>query len=212
MNFKNIVICFLPIVLISCTSQPESPPAIEPPLSISTFIYNETTNTYVCTLLEKNMVYELDASGGGGMTNINLLLSCEGGSAKIISEDHEIQLSMGNSAIIFRGDRKNRTYGYEFEIMNEGYISAIPYGSALGVFDFSTTDLSVDMEKRKNGYLGKEYILDIYGYELGHQVVHAELTFTQLEDPDFPDSNKSGRFSIEMTAYEYSDRYKMMLE
>ena len=206
------LIFLLSLFLCSCAHQDKISSEVDPPLTISAFIYDGTIEKYVLTPLEEGVVYDNISNSAGEMLNINLHLLCEGGSIRIVSEDHEVQLSIGDGAEIFRSTQDERLFGYDFEIINEGYVAVIPYGSAKGEFNFVTSELSKDMDKTKSGYLGKEYRLIVYGYELGHQVVKAELLFTQLEDPNFSDTDMSGRFSIEMTSYEYSYRYKLMLE
>lgn len=204
---KRLICLFLfTIFLSSCMGQSDTTAVVEPPVTISAFMYNETAKKYVLTPIEPYIVYELAPMGTYGK-NINLYFSCEGGSVRVLSEDEEVQLSMGNGAGLYVS-MENRNYGYEMEIVNAGYIAANPWGSGRGERMVS----SEDYDKMDIGYFGKEYYLKVIGYELDRPVVTMELTLTQLEDEDSYDGKSSAYFSLEITSVAYSDRYQMMLE
>lgn len=195
------------LFLFSCTSIFEATAAVEPPLTISAFIYNESLEDYTLTPLETGIVYELAPMGWNGISNINLHFACEGGSARLISEDEEVQLSIGNGGELYLTN-KNRQYGYDIEINNSGYLAASPWGCGRGERMFTQEDIP----KMHTGYTGREYYLKVIGYELDRPVVTMELTLTQLESEDSYDGKSSGYFSLEITSVAYSDRYQMMLE
>ncbi len=204
---RFIYLFFTTLFLSSCMGQSDTTTAVEPPLTISAFVYNESLEDYTLTPLEAGIVYELAPIGWDGLENINLHFACEGGSVRVLSEDEEVQLSMGNGGL-FRDHREDRNYGYEMEITNTGYIAAYPYGCGSGhcILAFE------DVDKKNAGYFGKEYYLKVIGYELDCPVVTMELTLTQLEDEDSYDGKSSAYFSLEITSVAYSDRYQMMLE
>lgn len=200
--------CFVCLFLItvflsSCMGQSDITTAVEPPVTISAYVYNDESDDYSLTPLESGVVYALDPIGNA----IELYFSCEGGSVRLISEDEEVQLSMGNGGELYLTN-KNRQYGYDMKIINSGYIAANPWGSGAGEHMFTQEDIP----KMNAGYFGKEYYLKVIGYELDRPVVTMELTLTQLESEDSYDGKSSAYFSIEITSVAYSDRYQMMLE
>lgn len=205
---RFLCLFLLTIFLFSCTNVFDTTAVVvEPPLTISAFIYNESLEDYTLTPLEAGIVYELAPIGWDGLENINLHFACEGGSVRVLSEDEEVQLSMGNGAGLYVS-RENRNYGYEMEIVNAGYIAASPWGCGRGERMFTQEDIP----KMDTGYFGKEYYLKVIGYELDRPVVTMELTLTQLESEDSYDGKSSAYFSLEITSVAYSDRYQMMLE
>lgn len=130
---KRFICLFLfALFLSSCMGQSDTDLVVEPPMTISAFIYNEALEDYTLTPLEAGIVYELAPIGWDGLENINLHFACEGGSVRVLSEDEEVQLSMGNGGGLFRDHREARNYGYEMEITNTGYIAAYPYGCGRG--------------------------------------------------------------------------------
>lgn len=200
---RFICLFLLTIFLSSCMGQSDTTTAVEPPVTISAYVYNDESDDYSLTPLESGVVYALDPIGNA----IELYFSCEGGSVRLISEDEEVQLSMGNGGELYLTN-KNRQYGYDMKINNSGYIAANPWGSGAGEHMFTQEDIP----KMNAGYFGKEYYLKVIGYELDRPVVTMELTLTQLEDEDSYDGKSSAYFSIEITSVAYSDRYQMMLE
>lgn len=201
---KRFICLFLfTIFLSSCMGQSDTAVVVEPPVTISAYVYDEASDDYPLTPLESGVVYALKPIGKA----INLHFACEGGSVRVLSEDEEVQLSMSNGAGLYVS-MENRNYGYEMEIVNAGYIAANPWGSGRGERMVS----SEDYNKMDIGYFGKEYYLKVIGYELDRPVVTMELTLTQLEDEDSYDGKSSAYFSIEITSVAYSDRYQMMLE
>lgn len=200
---RFICLFLLTIFLSSCMGQSDTTTAVEPPVTISAYVYNDESDDYSLTPLESGVVYALDPIGNA----IELYFSCEGGSVRLISEDEEVQLSMGNGGELYLTN-KNRQYGYDMKINNSGYIAANPWGSGAGEHMFTQEDIP----KMNAGYFGKEYYLKVIGYELDRPVVTMELTLTQLEDEDSYDGKSSAYFSLEITSVAYSDRYQMMLE
>lgn len=146
------------------------------------------------------------------LCNLNIYFEFEGGLIEIISEDKDIQLSIGELlepwTSLYVGD--SRTYGWNISIANKGFIAALPLGSGYGSSNWAQED-----KIPVNGYIGREYYLTVNAYGLDSDkapVVKAKLKLVQLEDKqEINRSEKTSRmFSIELVSYEYSDMYKMM--
>ncbi len=193
----------LTIFLSSCMGQSDTDLVVEPPMTISAYVYDAASDDYSLTPLESGVVYTLEPIGNA----IELYFSCEGGSVRLISEDEEVQLSIGNGGGLYLTN-ENRQYGYDIEINNSGYIAANPWGSGAGEHMYTQEDIP----KMNKGYFGREYYLKVIGYELDRPVVTMALTLTQLEDEYSGDGKSSANFSMEITSVAYSDRYQMMLE
>lgn len=233
---KIIVVLFTIIILLnfsSCTSGDVNY-SIKDALKISTwlfdesigedyFVYDEATKQYKYNTkeelysleqLEINEVRLLPPLWTSALNLVNLNIHFEfDGIIEVISIDEDVQLSVNNPLVPFLleeeglGDSK-RTYGFEFNLINEGFIAMNPLGSHRAhLFAVGWLPYSPD----------REYYLDVNAYKFDneqHAVIRARLRLVQLEDKTSMGhaEQTSMSYSIELISYEYSDMYKLMDE
>ncbi len=204
----------------SCTVQPANMEytGIESALKIGIYAYDEATKTSsfeTLTLNEPEILMPMGMEYNGlAMTNFNINFSYEGGICKIISEEKDIQLSVGpNGGIWEHGQPYNvRTFGYEMTVAGGDYVAVNPYGSGHGDFFLNNEDEL--LEQNVEPYVGREYWLTVNACDFdGTPIIRAKLKLVQLEEKESPriaGMLTDGFYSIELVAYEYSDAYKIM--
>lgn len=143
--------------------------------------------------------------------NLNIRFEFDGGIIELISDDRDVQLSVGDSPGPWHGGGYyTRTFAASLRVPDGGYIAINPMGSGRGFRNYYADggDWTTDA-----GWLGREYYLTVNTYKFDNEsspVIKATLKLTQLSDPGFPDNDGSAYYSIELVSYEYSDFYKIM--
>lgn len=224
MNFRKILcltaaaVLFLMFTSCMAGNTEQEYVSMKDALKISVYTYDEETDTNSFETLKlnepKTMMYISGTYNGMETTNFNVHVSYEDGICNIISEEKDIQLSVGKNGGVWRRgeDSLTRSYGYEVQVSREGYFAFNPYGGKRGNMVLG------DEEKVRyyevEGYTGREYYLDVHACDYdGTPVIQAKLKLVQLEDPatlKLGDTKSSGRCSIELVSYEYGDAYKIM--
>ena len=209
---RILLILLLLCTLCSCGGE-ETPGAIpmRELFTISTYVYDETTEEYSLQPLQLNEVRALPRCVGDAKldsNNIHLFLSYEPGVCRIVSDERDVQLSLTFWPSGDLGEK--RTYGYDLPVAREGYAVLHPF-SAYGNSNFSGDADGWKRITSFRGYEGREFFLTVTACDsAGDTVATARLKLTQLYDEWRPEQDKSNHFSIEMISYEYSDMYKMM--
>lgn len=215
------LVILLMLFLCACvinSSNTENYVSMKDALKISVFTYDEETDSNGFETLElnkpKTLMYISGTYNEIETVNFNVHVAYENGNCKIISEDKDMQLSVGKNGGIWRRgeDSMTRFYGYEVEVAREGYFAFNPYGAKRG--DKVLTNEEKVRYDEIEGYTGREYYIDVHACDYdGTVVIRATLKLVQLEDPAMlmlGDTKKSGKYSIELVSYEYSDAYKIM--
>lgn len=209
-------ILLLSVFLTACTgnqSGSEKPVSIRDALQIRAYAYHRETNSYTPTTLELNEPIIL-RMGGSGMNNLNLQFCFEGGVCEVISDDEDIQLSIGTDGSYWaEGDLGDyRTYGFSFTVGHEGYITAYPVAIHKGWFS-SGAQPELAMEYDATQYthnVGREYYITVKAKDFDTTMITARLRLVQISDSYTAQEDYRGDFTIELISYEYSDMYAIM--
>lgn len=176
--------------------------------------YNTKEELYSLEQLEINEVRLLLPLWTSALNLINLNIHFEfDGIIEVISADEDVQLSVNNPLVPFLLEEEGvndskRSYGFEFKLINEGFIAMNPLGSHRAhLFAVGWLPYSPD----------REYYLDVNAYKFANEqyaVIRARLRLVQLEDKAVGGhaEQSSMSYSIELISYEYSDMYKIMYE
>lgn len=215
------LIIFSVIVLCACTinsRNTEDYVSMKDALKISVFTYDEETDINSFETLELNEPKTLMRMGtiynGIEMTNFNFHFSYAGGICHILSEEKDIQLSVGPNGGIWEHGQPTeiRTFGYEMTVSDAGYIAVNPYGSGHGTIVIENEDRA--LHDSVETYTGREYWLTVNACNFDDiPIIRAKLKIVQLEERESPvikGRMTDGFYSIELVSYEYSDAYKIM--
>lgn len=226
MRFKRLkkiyLLCLFTLFFSSCIEQQieNEYTTIRDTLKISVYTYDEVTKTSSFEILKLNEPKILMPMGmeynGMTMTNFNIHFLYEDGVCQVISEEKDIQLSVGPNGGIWEHGQPDsvRTFGYEMKIAGGDYIAVNPYGSGHG--NFFLNDEDELLEKAVEPYVGREYWLTVNACDFNEiPIVRAKLKLVQLEEKESPriaGMMTDGFYLIELVSYEYSDAYKIMEE
>ena len=204
------------VLLTACTgnkSGEDQAYSIHDALQIKAYQYDKEANTYTQVTLALNEPIII-RHGGNDMNNINLQFCFEGGICEVISDDGDIQLSVGpNGGYWAYGDLGDyRTYGSAFTVGHEGYISAHPVSASGGWFSTAAQpELRAEYQETRTSHnVGREYFMTVEAKDFDTAVITARLKLVQLADSHTKPEDHIGDFSIELISYEYSDFYAMM--
>ena len=185
--------------------------AAMPELKISAYVYDESIDRYLLDVLEVGKVYRLAVIGYQNMININLLLEFDGGICRAVSPNGDMQLSIASEPgpWIDMEDARERMYGFDIKVSSGRYLAVRPLGTRAGAVDPVRQRDAIPFR----GYVGCEYDLIVYAYELADEkspLITANLRLTQLEDSTNGEEC-SRNFSIELVSYEMGETYAMEL-
>ncbi|MBQ2725911.1 MAG: hypothetical protein IJF78_09405 [Clostridia bacterium] len=215
---KRLLPCLLLIcmILTACTGNKTGETgtiSIRDALQIKAYEYDKETNTYTQVVLALNEPIVI-RHGGSGMNNINLQFCYEGGVCEVISDDEDIQLSIGqNGSYWASGDLGDyRTYGFSFTVGHEGYVSAHPVSARGGWFSTGAQpELRAEYQETRNTRnVGREYYMTVKAKDYDTTLITASLKLVQLSDIHTKPEDHIGDFTIELISYEYSDMYAIM--
>ena len=204
--FAAFLVAAALILLPSCNESDEADDVLIPELKISAYVYDESIDRYLLDEIAPGKVYRLAEVGYLDMININLLVEFDGGVCQVISDDENIQLSVGSNdgPWVNIGESHERMYGYSLHMGSGDYISLRPLGVNHGALNRAKQPGALPF----NGYDGYEYYFTVNAYELANEnspVISARLRLTQLGDEN------TDSFSIELISYEMSETYAMEL-
>ncbi|MBQ4044659.1 MAG: hypothetical protein IJD06_11765 [Clostridia bacterium] len=203
---RILCLAILLCVLCACRSEGDSSAVpMSEQFTISTYVYDEATDSYHISPLQLNEVRHLPLHDGEG-ANYHLYLTYERGSCQIISENKDVEITAGRWLLGDLGE--DRVSNSEVTIGREGFVVVLPFSGA--GYHVYRGDRAREQDDFK-GYTGCEFYLTVHAQDsVGNIMATARLKMVQLEDVEMKQFNISRYFSIEMISYEYSDMYKMM--
>ena len=176
--------------------------------TLSTYVYDEAADAYVLAPLVLHEERELPRVGDGIGANYHLYLTYEPGLCQTVAEEKDVQLSLGFWETGDLGE--TRTYGYDLTLAREGYVVLLPF-SGLGYFNWRDDPQGWTRKADFRSHTGREFFLTVNALDsFGTVMASARLRLVQQADPSAKDEDTSGRFTIEMIAFAYSDAYKLM--
>jgi len=194
-----------------------------PALQIRVYAYDEASGEEILTELkpgEPVTVYY----GGGGDCNIAMGFAFDGGLVDVVAEDNRIQMSMGQKDAgpwDSGNSHEERSFGFQHRIAGKGYLSLYPLWGHHGSVDLAyVTDVWGDYTAYDDLYAaeGTEYWLSVHASEFhspDKPVIFARIRMIQHEEKLSGQQSSrffASHFTVELTEYELSDTYKMMLE